>query len=135
MAPPSDDSHPATILVVDDERLVRDLTCTMLRRMGYEVLSAADGAEGLAVFRARAREIDAIVLDQTMPRMPGHEVVAAVRAEGYATPILVVTGYSAESVLEEMGRTSHVRVLHKPFRRQALADAVTALLASAAEQD
>lgn len=134
MERPADDSQTATILVVDDEALVRGLTCRILERMGHRVLSAADGAEGLEVFRAHHDEIDALVLDQTMPNMAGHEVVARLRREGYATPILVVTGYSAESVLAEIGRASAVRILLKPFRRQELVDAVTAMLAGAGRE-
>ena len=77
------------ILVVDDERAVRDALERALRLEGYEVATAADGQEAL-VSLAR-RSVDAIVLDVLMPVLDGLETCRTLRRRGDATPVLLLT--------------------------------------------
>jgi two-component system response regulator MprA len=77
------------ILVVDDEPAVRESLDRALRLDGYEVDLAGDGNEGLE--RLRSGGPDAIVLDVLMPRMDGLELCRTLRAEGYTTPVLMLT--------------------------------------------
>jgi two-component system response regulator MprA len=81
------------VLVVDDEPSVRDALDRALRLEGYEVELAADGSE--ALYRLRTSPPDAMVLDVLMPGIDGIEVCRRVRADGDATPILVVTARDA----------------------------------------
>ena len=81
------------ILVVDDDRAVRDSLRRSLQFNGYEVEVAADGAEALA--RVPAARPDAIVMDVMMPRLDGLEATRALRAAGNEVPILVLTARDA----------------------------------------
>jgi two-component system, OmpR family, response regulator MprA len=84
-------SGPSRILVVDDERALRDSLRRALALEGYEVELAADGEEALYRLTAREVEPDAIVLDVLMPRIDGLEVARRLRLAGNRTPILMLT--------------------------------------------
>lgn len=119
------------ILVVDDEPLVRMVAERFLRREGYEVISAEDGDEALAVLRRGVPRIDMVILDLTMPGKSGAEVVIAVRELLPELPILISSGYS-EAAIENRGWALQVQgFLQKPYQRAALLGAVTRLLSAA----
>jgi PAS domain S-box-containing protein len=82
-----------TLLVVDDEDLVRNTACVLLEDAGYQVLGATDGQDGLDVFRENMGRIDAVVLDLTMPRLDGWQCLRAIRALRPEIPVLLVSGY------------------------------------------
>ncbi len=109
-----------TVLVVDDEKPIRGLMKLVLERAGFEVLEAADGEEGLAVFWAHTAAVRAVFADLTMPRMGGLALAEAVRAERPDVPILVMSGYTAD---EEPGRLAGAQFdgfVRKPFAQDAL---------------
>ena len=83
------DTSTVRILVVDDERPVREALERALRLEGYEVETAADGQE--ALFSLARRGVDAIVLDVLMPELDGIETARKVRRQGNSTPILMLT--------------------------------------------
>ena len=83
----------ATVLVVEDERKLRDFVRSYLERAGFTVLSAGSGAE--AITMAAEASPDLVVLDLGLPDVPGEMVAREVRAAG-ATPILMLTAKSAE---------------------------------------
>jgi two-component system, cell cycle sensor histidine kinase and response regulator CckA len=111
-----------TLLVVEDEPALRRAMERILRTAGYEVLTAADGAEGLQVWREHQGDIELVISDLVMPKLGGREVLAGLRAEGARCPFLLVTGYGAASV-EEL-RAGGVPMLTKPWTREALLAAV-----------
>lgn len=111
-----------TLLVVEDEPALRRGMERVLRTAGYEVLTAADGAEGLDMWRAHRDRIELVVSDLVMPKLGGREVLAGLRAEGARCPFLLVTGYGASSV-EEL-RAEGVPMITKPWSREALLAAV-----------
>ncbi|MCB9671080.1 MAG: response regulator [Alphaproteobacteria bacterium] len=86
-----------TVLVVDDDPVVRMVTARMLQRLGFEVLEAVEGAEGVAQLEAHPH-IRAVVLDMTMPGMSGLETMTALRAIQPTLPIVLVSGYSEDEV-------------------------------------
>lgn len=112
-----------SILLVDDEELVRLGTAEMLREMGHQVTQAAGGGEALARL-AEGLEVDAIVTDYMMPRMDGAEFAARVRARYPDLPVLVVTGYAGGDL--DIG----IPQLAKPFRQADLAAALGRLTRS-----
>ncbi|MEO6247322.1 MAG: ATP-binding protein [Sphingomicrobium sp.] len=125
----------ATILLVDDEELVREGTAEMLREVGYEVVTAASGGEALTLLRAdggsdhRADSaIELIISDYLMPGMNGVDFIqrAAVVAPG--VPALLITGYSTIA----SGPGANLPRLAKPFRQVDLAARVAELLAQRA---
>lgn len=113
----------ATILLVDDEDLVRRGTADMLEDIGYEVIEAASGSEGLRVLQTEA-EIDLLVTDYLMPAMSGVDLARQVRSLRPGLPVLLITGYSTIS----QGPGAELARLAKPFRQTDLASRIAALL-------
>jgi signal transduction histidine kinase len=90
-----------TILLVDDEEMVRKGGRRLLRRLGFEVLEASDGEEAVRVFREEAARIRCVILDLTMPRMNGHEAAREIRQIRDDVPILLSSGYSAQTAMSD----------------------------------
>jgi signal transduction histidine kinase len=109
-----------SILLVDDEELVRSGTAEMLREMGHDVTQAAGGGEALGKL-ASGFSPDIIVTDYMMPRMDGAEFAALVAARYPNLPILVITGYAGGDL--DIGLPQ----LAKPFRQTDLAQAIIRL--------
>jgi len=111
-------TRPLSILLVDDEELVRRGTAEMLRELGHRVIEAEGGAEALQLLAAEP-DIEALVTDYKMPRMDGAELAARVRRARPALPILLISGYTgAADPIEGLPR------LNKPFGLSELADAL-----------
>ncbi|MBN8611812.1 MAG: response regulator [Deltaproteobacteria bacterium] len=121
--PPASPSA-GTILVVDDEPIVRKTAVRLLARLGYETLVAADGDEALAIVSAHAGRIDAVLCDLAMPTRSGHEVVADLRRIRPDLRVLFVSGYSDT----ELQRTPGTDFLPKPHTRAELGARLRALI-------
>lgn len=113
----------ATILLVDDEELVRRGTVEMLQDIGYDVVEAASGSEALRMLKSGAA-IDLLVTDYLMPAMSGVELARQCRSIAPAMPILLITGYAAISD----GFGAELARLAKPFRQVDLASRIARLL-------
>jgi CheY-like chemotaxis protein/two-component sensor histidine kinase len=109
-----------TILVVDDDDGVRELTQETLERAGLDVLCARDGREAVAVARDHADAIDLVLLDRTMPASSGEEVFDEIRRLRPDVPIVLVSGYSQESVRDQFAGRDLAGFLHKPFLSSGL---------------
>jgi CheY-like chemotaxis protein len=123
-------SHPsdqvvATILVVDDDEVMRDLLSRMLGRAGYAVETAADGRKALERFHEHA--IDAVVTDMSMPKMGGLELTRALLSECPELPIIAVTGVD-ESYLRIAIAAGAKAGMRKPIRADELAQTMRRLL-------
>src|SRR5665213_1855265 len=92
----------STILVVEDEPLVRMVVVETLRDAGYDVLEAGDGVEALDVLRKST--VDLMMTDIQMPRMNGYQLVEAAMTRWPGMKILLVTGYARDSVAESVAR-------------------------------
>ena len=110
----------AVILLVDDDDAVRDVTASMLREIGYEVLEVGSGGAALDLLQSEPK-IDLAILDFAMPGMNGVEVARQVRARSPSLPVLFVTGYADMTSLNGL---DNVRVLRKPFLESDLAHEV-----------
>jgi PAS domain S-box-containing protein len=113
--------RPLTLLLVDDEDLVRVGTAEMLRDLGHTVHEASGGAQALVTL-AREGDVDAVVTDYMMPRMNGAELARRIAELHPATPVLVITGYAGGNL--ELGLPQ----LAKPFRQSDLAGALERLV-------
>jgi CheY-like chemotaxis protein len=120
---PVEQSTRLTLLLVDDEDVVRHGTGEMLRELGHTVLEAAGGAEALGKL-ADGLEVDAVITDYMMPRMNGAEFAARLREAGSRLPVLVITGYAGGDLNLELPQ------LAKPFRQADIAAALELLLNS-----
>ena len=117
-----------TVLLVEDETLVRQLTHEILRRNGYRVLEAADGVEALAVVRNYDGRIELLLTDVVMPRMSGHELVELARPLRPDMRILYVSGYSEEAIARQGQLTEGIELLSKPFTPGVLTTKIRELL-------
>jgi CheY-like chemotaxis protein len=119
-APVMADPGPArTILVVDDDRLVRANTAAMLEDLGHDVCVAASGAEALSLID-KAPRLDLVLTDQLMPGMTGVQVIHAARARRPQLKFLLMSGFAELGPEEADDRP----ILAKPFRQAQLAAAV-----------
>ncbi len=109
-----------TILLAEDEEMVRQLTQTILERAGYTVLTACDGEEALKVFEAHADEIDLLLLDVIMPKLGGRVVYDRIREQHPGVRALFASGYSMSSVHNDFVLEEGLRLIQKPARRDAL---------------
>jgi len=109
-----------TVLVVDDEPMVRDVTREMLAGLGYTVLTAGSGPEALEVYRSGEAEIDVVVLDMIMPGMGGGEVYDALRSLDPSVRVILSSGYSLDGQASEILEKGIRGFLQKPFRIEEL---------------
>ena len=114
----------ASILVVDDDKLVRRFMAESLRSLGYEVIDAAEGTEALAALDRR--RFDLLLADFAMPGMNGAEVAKAAQLKQPALPVLIVSGYADSAAVEAVLGTT--RQLRKPFDMAELGAAVAEIL-------
>ena len=118
----------STLLMMEDDFAVRELCSEYLTSLGYRVLMAPNGKEGLELFRTHRKAVDLLIVDYLMPLRSGMEVVRAVREDGAEIPILMVTGFSLGVSEEEILAQGVHAVLTKPFLPEDLAGRVGELL-------
>ena len=132
-APDEQESHDAadtrptgtgTVLVVEDEADVRAFVVRVLEEVGFHVLAAADGVQGVDLFGAHRDEIRAVVLDRTMPRMDGWEVARQIHGLQAQVPIIMMSGYSQPAGPAEADAHLLTGFIQKPFRAHELATLV-----------
>jgi len=115
-----------TILILDDEEVVRKVLRAMLEGQGYRTLEASEGAEALRLLGARP---DLILVDLTMPGMSGIEFVEALRTQAeMPAPFIILTGTDREEIeklSEALGASSF---LQKPFSRDELLEKIESVL-------
>jgi PAS domain S-box-containing protein len=117
-----------TLLLVEDEAKVREPTRVLLERLGYRVLSAANGAEALATAAAHPGPIDLVVTDVVMPTMNGAELASRLRSARPGTRVLFMSGYDDRILARHGFDDASVELLPKPFSGEALASRVRAVL-------
>jgi CheY-like chemotaxis protein len=104
-----------TVLVVEDEPALREVTKRIFTRNGYQVITAGNGPEALEVARDHLGEIHLLVTDVVMPHMLGKEVAEKMRLIKPGIEVLFMSGY-ARPVLASQGRLEpHVALVEKPF--------------------
>lgn len=118
----------ARVLVVEDDDAVRRFSVRSLERAGYDVLTAADGAEALRISDANEGLFDVVVVDVVLPRMRGVEVAARLRPRQPTARVLFVSGYRTEEGALPRGADGETCFLPKPFTAAQLADRVGALV-------
>jgi len=122
-----------TILLVEDDVHLRTVAQRLFEKVGYRVLAAADGAEGLATYRARAHELDLVITDLVMPKASGQALYEAIRAEqGSAKPVKVLftSGYPAPDFRESLAGDPNVAFVTKPWTASELLRQIRSLLAN-----
>jgi PAS domain S-box-containing protein len=121
------------VLLVEDEELVRELTATMLTRLGFMVLEAKDGAEALEVFRQHQDEIRCVLCDLAMPHLDGWATLAALRQLKPDLPVILVSGYDESEVMSGDHPEWPQVFLSKPFEFKGLRSAISQALKTKGE--
>ncbi|WP_163339823.1 PAS domain-containing sensor histidine kinase [Desulfopila sp. IMCC35008] len=120
-----------TILLVDDDRIVLEITDEMLSIIGFRVLKAASGVEAVEIFLEHKDEIRFVLSDVLMPRMNGWELLLALRQIMPAVPVILASGYSKEQVMEGVKHAERPQAfLGKPYSFQELKDTVQHILSA-----
>ncbi|MGE3536698.1 MAG: ATP-binding protein [Candidatus Tectimicrobiota bacterium] len=125
------------ILVMDDDDMLRQLVSTMVQRLGYEVASAKDGSEALALYqkaRALGRPFAAVILDLTVPGgMGGKETMAALRALDPHVQAIVSSGYATDPIMANYTHYGFQGLVAKPYTVAELSAALQRVLQDAGE--
>ncbi|MFA9444645.1 response regulator [Egicoccus sp. AB-alg6-2] len=120
-----------TVLVVDDDAMVRQVTALLLRKAGYEVVQATNGREAVERVTEQADALDVVLLDVMMPVMTGHEAFPRMRAAAPRLPIVFFSGFDQSEVAEHLvDPTAHTAFLPKPYTDTDLYDAIAQAVAS-----
>jgi CheY-like chemotaxis protein len=109
-----------TLLVVDDEPLVRSVARVLLESAGFDVVEAANGLEAVELYRARAAEIRAVLLDVTMPGLGGVEALKRIREVDPRARVILSSGYDERDTIAQLDRDQGVEFLQKPYRARTL---------------
>jgi two-component system, cell cycle sensor histidine kinase and response regulator CckA len=113
-----------TVLVAEDEDIVRRLAADVLSRSGFRVLTAADGAEALRLHEHLDGPLDALVTDVVMPGVGGRELAERIREIDPRLPIVFMSGYAGQAGSADLGSLERAGHLQKPFSPRTLVDAV-----------
>lgn len=120
-----------TILVVDDEEVIRNFAKETLESLGYSILVASNGEEAVAVYNSNKGSIDLVILDLIMPKMGGDEAFHRLKLINPDVRVLISTGFGiAEQTTEMMKDTGIAGFLHKPYNITGIAEAVKKALSS-----
>ena len=122
MEPQSD--RKETILLIEDDEMVRGTTARMLESRGYAVLLGVDGQEGLEVFERERDKIALVLLDWALPQMSGREVLGEMRAIDPDIKVVIFTGYAKDRA----EFTPASAVIQKPIQLEEIEHAIRAVL-------
>ncbi|MEX5214703.1 MAG: PAS domain-containing protein [Nitrospiraceae bacterium] len=125
------DSFTGTILLAEDDLVVREYTATLLQEFGYQVLIARHGQEALAAAQQHGGEIHAVMTDVVMPGMSGPELARRLLKVRPMVRILYVSGYQEDRLIRHNPATPVGLILAKPFTRQELTEKLRELFAGA----
>jgi PAS domain S-box-containing protein len=135
-APPEDAEDgwtgAGTVLVVDDEQSVREVTCRMLESLGFAVEAAPDGREAVAAFRERPERFVCVLLDLTLPGMDGAEIFRHLREVRADVPVVVISGYGEDEAAARVAGATPSGFLAKPFTPEQLRGTLRATLGDGA---
>lgn len=113
-----------TILVVDDEAIVRDVAAAMLKTTDYNVLIAESGNQAVKLFGEVGDSVSLVILDMAMPGMDGKETLEALQKLRPDVRVILSSGHTEEVAISTIGSAGTVGFLHKPYKVKNLLAAV-----------
>jgi len=117
-----------TVLVIDDEEVVRNVTKRMLARIGYTPILADDGPTGIETFQKHKDEIVCVLLDMTMPRMSGEETLVHLKRMNPEVRVLLMSGYSEQEASTRFNGKGVAAFMQKPYTPQDLQEKISEIL-------
>ncbi len=120
----SQSDHQTTLLVVEDDEMVRDAMIRLFVREGYLVLTAATGHDAIGLLRTPATSVDVALLDIGLPDVSGADLCARIRQIFPDLPVIVCSGAASTEELDELRRLGVSRFLTKPIALSELVEAV-----------
>lgn len=106
---------PGKILLIDDEEIIRMTTGEILNELGYEVITAASGDEGMSILREKTDAITLVILDMSMPGKSGLEIYREIKELYPATKVLLTSGYREDEKIESDLNSKHDSFIQKPY--------------------
>jgi PAS domain S-box-containing protein len=116
-----------TVLVIDDEPGVSSFAQAALETVGFRVMTSVDGPQALALFERHRGEIKAVLLDLTMPRMDGEELLSRLQSQAPHIPVLVMSGFDQQEFARRFTGRGASGFIQKPFHPRELIERMTAL--------
>jgi len=118
-----------TVLVVDDEDTVRTIIGEMIKALGFDLLTAVDGLEGIEVFKQHADVIDLVILDMSMPNVDGEEAFKEIQKIRPGARVVLTSGYTQQETIGELTGDGPSGFLQKPFGIATLRQQILEVLA------
>jgi CheY-like chemotaxis protein len=126
----ADSEGKPTILIVDDEEMVRSIAAQILEKLGYRVVTAASGAAAVEAFEQQHERIDLVILDMIMPGVDGSMAFDEMKKIDANVKVILSSGYSRDSQANDIMRRGCDAFIQKPFRLQELSQLVESLIDS-----
>ena len=117
-----------TILLVEDEEYVYEVSMLMLKRLGYTVLGAKSGAEAVDIFKSNMESIDLVLLDLVMPDMDGTNTFNILKKIKFDVNVLLSTGYDEDETVEMLLAAGCNGYVQKPYTMNKLKDKLSTIL-------
>jgi two-component system, cell cycle sensor histidine kinase and response regulator CckA len=111
-----------TVLIIEDEDALRSATAKILRKAGFSIIEAGEGAAALNLFRANEPEIDVVLLDMTLPGMSGSELLEKMREIRPDIKVVLTSAYNQDRAEATVGRIHPWKYIQKPYQLRELTD-------------
>jgi PAS domain S-box-containing protein len=118
------------VLLVDDEAMILDVGSRMLKKLGYEVLTARNGIEAVELYKKNQDKIDVVILDMVMPKMSGGDTFDRIKELNPTVKVLLSSGYSIDGQANEILARGCRGFIQKPFNMQSLSQNIRMVLES-----
>jgi PAS domain S-box-containing protein len=119
------------ILLVDDEDMITEIGRQMIQRLGYTVLTADSGREGIQIYVENRDKIDLVILDMIMPEMSGEETFDELKSVDSSIKVILSSGYSIDGKVTEILNRGGTGFIQKPFNMNQLAEALNGAMTNA----
>jgi len=129
-AAPAEWRGTGTVLLVDDEEIVRSVCQRLLERLGFEVVTAADGREAIRIYHEHHERLAAVILDLTMPHLDGADTCRHLLAIRRGVPMLLASGYDEHDLARRYADIGFAAFVHKPFSLDGLRETLRKVLGS-----
>jgi DNA-binding response OmpR family regulator len=127
--------EPQTILLVEDEEMLRELGIRILQDEGYRVRAAKDGLEALELFTTYRDEIGLVVCDLGLPRLGGRDVYMRMKELKPSVRAIVVSGYLEPAILSELLKAGVIDTVQKPYDFRELLEKIRSVIGNAQSED